>query len=72
MLEYVRYLPTREYRGFCSWLDKVREFSRGLIKGHVIQDRSDILSVLLRANRSSNPKDKMSGDELVDQIACVT
>ena len=30
------------------------------------------MSVLLRANESSNPKDKMTDDELVDQVTCVT
>ncbi|KAF8267874.1 cytochrome P450 [Lactarius quietus] len=70
LLEYVRYLPTREYRGFRSWLDNVREFSRGLIKQSMIRgDGNDIMSVLLRANGSSNPKDKMLDDELVDQVA---
>lgn len=73
MLEYVRYLPTRQYRGFRSWLDNVREFSKGLIKQSVVRgDGDDIMSVLLRANGSSNPKDKMPDDELVDQVACVT
>jgi cytochrome P450 len=70
LLEYVRYLPTREYRGFRSWLDKVREFSRGLIKQSMVRgDRNDIMGVLLRANASSDPKNRMDDDELVDQIA---
>src|SRR6266702_2435343 len=73
LLEYVRYLPTREYRGFRLWLDSVREFSRGLIKQSMVKgDGNDIMSVHLRANGSSNPKNKMADDELVDQIACVT
>ena len=72
LLEYVRYLPTREYRGFRSWLDKVRVFSRGLIEQSIVKgDGNDIMSVLLRANGSSNPKDKMPDDELVDQVMCV-
>jgi cytochrome P450 len=70
LLEYVRYLPTREYRGFRSWLGKAREFSQGLIKQSIVKgDGNDIISVLLRANGSSNPKDKMPDDELVDQVA---
>ena len=72
MLDYVRYLPLREYHGFRSWLDSVREFSRGLIKQSLIKgDGNDIMSVLLRANGASNPKNKMPDDEMVDQIACV-
>jgi cytochrome P450 len=63
----------REYRGFRKWLDNVREFSRGLIKQSLVKgDGNDIMSVLLRANGASNPKNKMSEDEIVDQIACVT
>ncbi|KAF8258918.1 cytochrome P450 [Lactarius quietus] len=70
LLDYVRYLPTREYRGFRSWLDDVRKFARGLIKQNMVKgDGRDIISVLLRANGSSSPKNKMSDDELVDQIA---
>ncbi|KAH9173529.1 cytochrome P450 [Lactarius sanguifluus] len=70
LLEYVRYIPTREYRGLRSWLDNVRVFSRGLIKQSTDKgDGNDIMSVLLRANASSNPKNKMPDDEMVDQIA---
>ncbi|KAH8995444.1 cytochrome P450 [Lactarius akahatsu] len=70
LLEYVRYIPTREYRGLRSWLDNVRVFSRGLIKQSTDKgDGNDIMSVLLRANGSSNPKNKMPEDEMVDQIA---
>ncbi|KAH9012298.1 cytochrome P450 [Lactarius pseudohatsudake] len=70
LLEYVRYIPTREYRGFRPWLDNVRVFSRGLIKQSTDKgDGNDIMSVILRANGSSNPKNKMTDDEMVDQIA---
>ena len=63
----------REYRGFRSSLDRIREFSRGLIKQSLNQgDGNDIMSVLLRANASSSPKNKMSDNELVDQIVYVT
>ena len=63
----------REYRGFRTWLDNVREFSRGPIKQCLVKgDGNDIMSVLLRANEASSPKNKMSEDEIVDQIACVT
>jgi cytochrome P450 len=72
LLEYVRYLPTREYRGFRSWLDNIREFSKGLIKQSLTKgDRNDIMSALLRANGASEPKNKMPHNEMVDQIACV-
>ncbi|KAF8258386.1 cytochrome P450 [Lactarius quietus] len=70
LLDYVRYLPTREYRGFRSWLDNVREFSRGLIKQNTVKgDGRDIMSVLLSANEASDPKNRIPDDEMVDQIA---
>ncbi|KAH9173526.1 cytochrome P450 [Lactarius sanguifluus] len=70
LLKYIRYIPTREYRELRSWLDNVRVFSRGLIKQSTDKgDGNDIMSVLLRANASSNPKNKMTDDEMVDQIA---
>lgn len=72
LLEYVRYLPTREYRGFRSGLDNVRKFSRELIKQSMARgDGRDVMSVLLRANGSSSPKNKISDEELVDQTAFV-
>jgi cytochrome P450 len=63
----------REYRGFRSWLDNVREFSRRLIKQSLIDgDGKDIMSIILRANESSSPKNKMPDNEMVDQIVFVT
>ncbi|KAN0129562.1 cytochrome P450 [Lactarius tabidus] len=70
ILEYVRYLPTREYRGFRSRLDNIRKFSRELIKQSLTKgDGNDIMGVLLRANGASDPKNKMPDNEMVDQIA---
>jgi len=72
-LEYVRYVPLREYRRFRSFLDYMRNFARGLIEESQVKgDGKDIMSVLLRANESSDPKNKMADNEVVDQIACVS
>jgi cytochrome P450 len=63
----------REYRKFRFWLGNVREFSRKLIeKSLTNRDGNDILSLILRANESSSPKNKMPDDEMVDQIVFVT
>jgi cytochrome P450 len=73
LLEYVRYVPSREYRRFRSFLDYIRNFARGLIEESQIKgDGKDIMSVLLRANESSDPKNKLAHNEVVDQISCVT
>ena len=63
----------REYRGLRPWLDNTRKFARGLIKKSLDKgDGNDIMSVLLRANASYDPKARMDDNEMVDQIACVT
>jgi cytochrome P450 len=72
LLEYVRYTPAREYRRFRSFLDYIRDFARGLIKESQGKgDGKDIMSMLLRANDSADPKNKMADNEVVDQISCV-
>ena len=35
-------------------------------------DGNDIMSVLLRGNGASDPKNKLPDNELVDQVVCVT
>ncbi|KAF8259494.1 cytochrome P450, partial [Lactarius quietus] len=70
ILHFVRYLPSREYRRFRSYSDYVHNFAQGLIKESMVRgDGKDMMSVLLRANSSSDPKGKMSHDEIVDQIS---
>jgi cytochrome P450 len=50
----------------------VRHFSREIIKDISSKgDGQDIMSALLRANASENPDNKMSDEEVNDQIACV-
>ncbi len=69
LLDYVRYVPAREYRRFRYFLDYIRNFARGLIKESQIKgDGKDIMS---RANVSSDPKNRLTDSELVDQISCV-
>ena len=48
----------------------MRNFSRGIIEKSIIEgDGKDVMSVLLRANASEDPKSKLSDTEMVDQIA---
>lgn len=50
----------------------MRNFSQGIIEKSIIEgDGKDIMSVLLRANASEDPKSRLSNTEIVDQIACV-
>lgn len=72
LLGYVRYVPTREYRRFRSFLDYIRNFAGGMVKESKVQgDGKDIMSVLLRANESTDLKNKMADNEVIDQISFV-
>ena len=48
----------------------MRNFSRGIIEKSIIEgDGKDVMSVLLRANASEDPRARLSDIEMVDQIA---
>jgi hypothetical protein len=48
----------------------MRNFSRGIIEKSTIEgDGKDVMSVLLRANASEDPRARLSEIEMVDQIA---
>jgi cytochrome P450 len=72
LLHYVRYLPLREYRRFRTFLDFSESFSRDIIsESKEKRDGKDMISVLLRANASENPNDKMTDSEVVSQVTYV-
>jgi hypothetical protein len=73
ILDLVRYLPTREYRRFLRFTRFMRKFSQGMIEKSTIQgDGNDIMSVLLRANASEDPRTRLSNREVADQIRYAT
>jgi len=70
ILDLVRYLPTREYRRFLRFTRFMRKFSQGMLEKSTIQgDGNDIMSVLLRANASEDPRTRLSNREVADQIS---
>ena len=72
LLHYVRYFPSREYRRSRTFLDFSDSFSRDIIsESKEKRDGKDMMSVLLRANASENPDDKMTDSEVVSQVTCV-
>ena len=72
LLHYVRYLPFREYRRFRTFLDFSNSISRGIISENKEKnDGKDMMSVLLRANASEDPNNKMTESEVISQITCV-
>jgi cytochrome P450 len=70
LLDLVQYLPTSQYRRYRNYLAFMRNFSQGMIEKSIIEgDGKDIMSVLLRANASEDPRGRLSDTEMVDQIA---
>ncbi|KAN0138914.1 cytochrome P450 [Lactarius tabidus] len=69
ILDLLIYLPRREYRRFRRYLSGIREVARDIVRKSIVKgDGRDIMSVLLRANNSEDPKTKLSYNEVLDQI----
>ena len=69
ILDLLVYLPRREYRRFRRYLGGIREVARDIVRKSIVKgDGRDIMSVLLRANNSEDPKTKLSDNEVIDQI----
>ena len=69
-MDLVRCLPTPRFRRFRDYSAFMRNFSRGIIEKSIIEgDGKDVMSVLLRANASEDPRARLSDIEMVDQIA---
>jgi len=72
ILDLLVYLPRPEYRRFRIYLNGIRDISREIVRKSIVKgDGRDIMSVLLRANNSEDPKTKLSEGEVVDQIGSV-
>jgi hypothetical protein len=72
LLNFVLYLPTREYRRILRFSKSVRIFSQDMVEESAAKgDGDDIMSVLLRANASEVPKGKLTDNEVIAQIKYV-
>jgi len=70
LLYFVRYLPTREYRRSLQFSKFVNKFSQDMVEESAAKgDGNDIISVLLRANASEDPKGKLTDGEVISQIS---
>ncbi|GJE88903.1 cytochrome P450 [Phanerochaete sordida] len=80
LLYYIRYLPTREFKRYRSTREIMDKFSAELIKerrrdfvaGDPDKSRKDVMSVLVRANMSENPKTQLSDEEMRSQMSAMT
>ncbi|KAN0129605.1 cytochrome P450 [Lactarius tabidus] len=70
LMDLLRYLPTPRFRQFRNYSAFMHNFSRGVIEKSIVEgDGKDVMSVLLRANASEDPRARLSDIEMVDQIA---
>ncbi|OSD01175.1 PAH-inducible cytochrome P450 monooxygenase PC-PAH 1 [Trametes coccinea BRFM310] len=76
ILQFVKYIPTKEHIRFRHTLNVINDFARELIaqKTEAIlsgkdENKKDIMSILVKANASENPKSRLSDEEMVSQMA---
>jgi len=70
LLNLVRYLPMGEYRRSLRFSKFVRKYSQDMVEESAAKgDGNDIMSILLRANASEDPKGKLTDNEVIDQIS---
>ncbi|KAI0719203.1 PAH-inducible cytochrome P450 monooxygenase PC-PAH 1 [Fomitopsis betulina] len=76
LIRLTDYLPTREARRFRRTVTVINRLSNKLIreKTQACLDRKDenlrdIMSILVKANHSENPKTRMKDDEMISQMA---
>ncbi|KAH9854395.1 PAH-inducible cytochrome P450 monooxygenase PC-PAH 1 [Lenzites betulinus] len=76
ILSLVQYIPTKEHVRFRSTLKVINEFARDLIKEKTEavlagknENQRDIMSILVKANGSENPKSQLSDSEMISQMA---
>ncbi|KIP07386.1 hypothetical protein PHLGIDRAFT_19184 [Phlebiopsis gigantea 11061_1 CR5-6] len=78
LLDHVRHLPTRKYARFERTLRVMNKVSKQLIEQksemllHGDKTTKDVMSVLVRANASENPKTRLTDEEMVSQMAALT
>ncbi|KAI0658317.1 PAH-inducible cytochrome P450 monooxygenase PC-PAH 1 [Cubamyces menziesii] len=76
ILKYVQYVPTKEHVRFRQTLKVINNFARELIeqKTEAVlagknENKKDIMSILVKANASENPKSRLTDEEMISQMA---
>ncbi|KAI0754753.1 cytochrome P450 [Daedaleopsis nitida] len=76
ILKYVKYIPTKDHIRFRRTLDIVNDFAKSLIDektGAILagkgENQKDMMSILVKANASENPKQRLSEQEMTSQVA---
>ncbi|KAH9935136.1 PAH-inducible cytochrome P450 monooxygenase PC-PAH 1 [Epithele typhae] len=75
ILKYVKYWPTKDHRRFRKTLDVINAFAKELITEKTAHaqtgkdNKKDIMSLLVRANASEDPRSRLTEDEMISQVA---
>ncbi|KAI9066918.1 cytochrome P450 [Trametes sanguinea] len=76
ILKFVKYVPTKDHIRFRRTLNVINDFARELIeqKTEAVlagknENKKDIMSILVKANASENPKSRLSDEEMISQMA---
>ncbi|KAI0652675.1 PAH-inducible cytochrome P450 monooxygenase PC-PAH 1 [Trametes meyenii] len=76
ILNYVKYIPSKEHIRFRKTLGVINDFAQGLIREKTEavlsgknENKKDIMSILVKANASENPKSRLTDEEMISQMA---
>ncbi|RPD64802.1 cytochrome P450 [Lentinus tigrinus ALCF2SS1-6] len=75
ILKYVKYMPGKDHARFRKTLKLINEYSKNLIdeKTEAVlagkEGKKDIMSILVRANAAENPKERLTDEEMIAQMA---
>ncbi|OJT07986.1 Cytochrome P450 4F5 [Trametes pubescens] len=76
ILAFVQYVPTKEHIRFRRTLKVINKFARDLIneKTEAVlagknENKKDMMSILVKANTSENPKSRLTDNEMISQMA---
>ncbi|KAF7791574.1 hypothetical protein EIP86_002590 [Pleurotus ostreatoroseus] len=78
VLDFVDYIPTREYKRFRHTTKVINKVSKQLIEEKTEallsggQTSKDVMSILVRANVSENPKTRLNAEEMIAQMSTLT
>ncbi|PIL24888.1 cytochrome P450 [Ganoderma sinense ZZ0214-1] len=76
ILKFVQYIPTKDHTRFRQTLKVINDFAKSLIeeKTEAVlsgagEKEKDIMSILVKANASEDPKSRLTDEEMMSQMA---
>ncbi|KAM5532813.1 hypothetical protein V8D89_013532 [Ganoderma adspersum] len=76
ILKFVQYIPTKDHTRFRQTLKVINNFAKSLIDekteavlSGAAEKKKDIMSILVKANASEDPKSRLTDEEMMSQMA---